>query len=428
MRALQTLIGQRLGRSLGWAVPAVTAMAFMSASASAAEIVLVVGDDADNGFNDPTPATPVGGNDGETLGEQRRIAFRYAASILGSRVQSSVPIRIEATFDDSLACGRTAATLASASPATFVANFASQRSRAANTFYPLALANALRGRRVANTVNDVAARFNPGLDSNANCLGGQGWYYGIDGATPDDQPSFVSTVGHELTHGLGFVSLVAVASDDDTQPGQFPRASNGARYPDIYSSRIQDLEVSGQPFWPDLSDAQRRDSLTNTPDVVFGGSSTTANGAPALTAGTNQGRVRLYTPRTLSRASSIAHWDPSLSPDQIMEPFATGGDTVTRGIGLSACALQDMGWMLANNARCPDDSSDAILGGATEDDVTVEEPMDMTAAGGESASRNDDDDGGGGGCTLADNARFDPLWMLLLVGAAGAALRRRRTA
>ena len=273
----------------------------------------------------------------------------------------------------------------------------------------------------------MAARFNPGLDSNANCLGGQGWYYGIDGATPDDQPSFVSTVGHELTHGLGFVSLVAVASDDDTQPGQFPRAPSGARYPDIYSSRIQDLEVSGQPFWPDLSDAQRRDSLTNTPDVVFGGSSTTANGAPALTAGTNQGRVRLYTPRTLSRASSIAHWDPSLSPDQIMEPFATGGDTVTRGIGLSACALQDMGWMLANNARCPDDSSDAILGGATEDDVTVEEPMEMTAAGGESASRNDDD-GGGGGCTLADNARFDPLWMLLLVGAAGAALRRRRTA
>lgn len=136
MRALQTLIGQHLGRSLGWAVPAVTAMAFMSASASAAEIVLVVGDDADNGFNDPTPATPVGGNDGETLGEQRRIAFRYAASILGSRVQSSVPIRIEATFDDSLACGRTAATLASASPATFVANFASQRTPSTRCRWP----------------------------------------------------------------------------------------------------------------------------------------------------------------------------------------------------------------------------------------------------------------------------------------------------
>ncbi|MES1928175.1 serine protease [Salinisphaera dokdonensis CL-ES53] len=421
---------RRLGRRLHFlTVPVVAAaIAATSFSAQAADIVLVVGDSSNSGFNDPTPVEPVGGNGGNTLGAQRRIAFRYAAAILGSRVQSTVPIRIEAAFDSTFACGRNSATLASASPVTFVANFTSQSPREANIFYPLALANALRGRRVSNTVNDVTARFNPGLDSNADCLGGEGWYYGIDGATPDDQPSFVSTVGHELTHGLGFVSLVAVASGDGNQPGQFPRSPSGTRYPDIYSSFIQDLEVSGQPFWPDLTDEQRRESLTNTPNVVFAGDSTNANGAPALTQGTNQGRVKIYTPAALSRSSSIAHWDPSLGPDQIMEPFATGGDTVTRGIGLSSCVLQDIGWPLANGTRCPDDSNEAIQGDMTADDVEVEQPVEMVA-GGQSASRDDDDGGsGGGGCTIADNARFDPLWMLLLVAAAGAVLRRRRTA
>jgi hypothetical protein len=40
-------------------------------------------DDAGEGFNDPTPVAPVGGNSGTTLGEQRRIAFDYAAAALG---------------------------------------------------------------------------------------------------------------------------------------------------------------------------------------------------------------------------------------------------------------------------------------------------------------------------------------------------------
>ena len=50
------------------------------------------------GFNDPTPASPVGGNTGTTLGEQRLIAFTHAASIWSARLDSSVPIRIRARF------------------------------------------------------------------------------------------------------------------------------------------------------------------------------------------------------------------------------------------------------------------------------------------------------------------------------------------
>jgi len=328
-------------------------------------------------------------------------------------------------FRPGLDCRRNAATLASAGPATFAANF--PRAPRTDTFYPVALANALRGARTANTDTDIVARFNPALDSNDDCLRGAGWYYGIDGATPDGQPSFVSTVAHELIHGLGFVSLVALDDAGADRAGQFPRSPSGARYADIYSSLIRDLSFAGQPLWPELSDAQRRGSLTHGPDVVFAGKSTVAYGAPELVAGTTQGRVRVFAPDPVVRASSISHWDTSLTPDQIMEPVASGAERVTRGIGLSACALQDIGWTLNTGwtligmTRCPDRSQQAIAGGSAADYVTVEGPA-ISAGGAAPAASGDN---GGGGCTLAPGARFDPVWLLLLA-AAIVALRRRR--
>ena len=42
------------------------------------------------GFNDPTPATPVGGNTGTTIGAQRLIVFKEAARIWGAVLPSNV--------------------------------------------------------------------------------------------------------------------------------------------------------------------------------------------------------------------------------------------------------------------------------------------------------------------------------------------------
>ena len=47
-----------------------------SAADAAATIVIINGNAAGVGFNDPTAAAPVGGNAGTTLGQQRLIAFR----------------------------------------------------------------------------------------------------------------------------------------------------------------------------------------------------------------------------------------------------------------------------------------------------------------------------------------------------------------
>jgi hypothetical protein len=63
----------------------VAAAAAVLASASplalGATIVIVNGNAAGVGFNDPTPVAPVGGNPGTTLGQQRLNAFEYAASL-----------------------------------------------------------------------------------------------------------------------------------------------------------------------------------------------------------------------------------------------------------------------------------------------------------------------------------------------------------
>jgi hypothetical protein len=52
------------------------------------------------GFTDSTPAAPVGGNPGKTLGEQRKFIVQYALDLWGAQLDSDVPIEVEVTFQD----------------------------------------------------------------------------------------------------------------------------------------------------------------------------------------------------------------------------------------------------------------------------------------------------------------------------------------
>ena len=86
--------------------------------AGPAQIVIVNINAPGVGFNDTTPAAPVGGNTGTTLGQQRLIAFQHAADIWGARLDSNVPIRIRAQFTP-LGAG----VLGSAGPVSVVRDF-----------------------------------------------------------------------------------------------------------------------------------------------------------------------------------------------------------------------------------------------------------------------------------------------------------------
>src|SRR5690349_24122190 len=64
-----------------------------------ANIFIYNNDGPGEGFNDPTPAAPVGGNPGTTLGQQRLNAFVHAADIWAQTLDSNVTIVVNAAFN-----------------------------------------------------------------------------------------------------------------------------------------------------------------------------------------------------------------------------------------------------------------------------------------------------------------------------------------
>src|SRR5262249_36564499 len=63
------------------------------------QIVIITGDPPGQGSNDPTPAVPIGGNTGTTLGAQRLQVFETAASIWEATLHPKLDIRVLATFE-----------------------------------------------------------------------------------------------------------------------------------------------------------------------------------------------------------------------------------------------------------------------------------------------------------------------------------------
>src|ERR1043166_6956557 len=84
-----------------------------SSARASATIVIQNNDGANTGFNDPTPASPVGGNNGTTVGQQRLNAFTFAAGIWGATITSGPTITITANWA-ALSCDANSAVLGSA--------------------------------------------------------------------------------------------------------------------------------------------------------------------------------------------------------------------------------------------------------------------------------------------------------------------------
>ena len=72
-------------------------LATAPAAHAGATILIANGDGPDAGFNDPSPASPIAGNPGTTVGQQRLAVFQEAARIWGEAL-TAVPIHILANF------------------------------------------------------------------------------------------------------------------------------------------------------------------------------------------------------------------------------------------------------------------------------------------------------------------------------------------
>src|SRR5688572_8764864 len=100
-----------------------TLLAMMSVTAANAAVIVIQNvDGVGEGFNDPTPVAPVGGNTGTTRGQQRLNVFQKAADIWGGLLPSTVTIVVRAQFNPQT-CTATSAVLGSAGPSQIWRDF-----------------------------------------------------------------------------------------------------------------------------------------------------------------------------------------------------------------------------------------------------------------------------------------------------------------
>jgi hypothetical protein len=249
---------------------------FTTATRSAfasATIVVVNNDAAGEGFNDPTPAAPVGGNTGTTKGAQRLIAFRHAADIWAATLDSPVTIIVRANFDP-LGPG----ILGSAGPSFVFSDFPGlgvgfyPGAEFPATWYGGALADKRAGVDLAAlegapNLRDISARFSSNFD----------FYLGLDN-NHGAQNDLVTVVLHELGHGLNFLTFV------DANTGQ-----NFLGQTDIYARHLVD-DSSGL-HWNEMTDAERLASTTHFSHLFWEGPNVTAGVPQVLVLGNPEVRV-----------------------------------------------------------------------------------------------------------------------------------------
>lgn len=253
---------------------AFVAAALCGTAAQAAVITPVNLDPAGQGLNDPTPRAPEGGNPGATVGEQRRIAYRFAADLWGSLLKSDVEIRVGASFQP-LACTATSGTLGSAG-AWWI--WQSPDFPLPGAWYHIALADSLAGSNlmagdpsyVAPDDIEIGSRFNANLGS-PGCLETSGWYYGLDGNTPAGKISFLDVVMHEIGHGLGFSGFVGYSS------GVLGERVGTPGVNDIYTHNAFDNVKNLRFDNAGMTNADRAAALKTPGRTVWDGANVTAN-------------------------------------------------------------------------------------------------------------------------------------------------------
>ena len=266
-----------------------------------ANIIIVNLDGPGEGFNDPTPATPVGGNKGRTLGAQRLIAFEHAAKIWGETLDSNVTIRVQAAFNP-LAPGVLGSAGAISASRDFSGVGQFPGAEFPDTWYGAALANKRAGVDLEPGTNDINAQFS----SNFN------FYLGLNN-NHGPLPDLVAVLLHEFAHGLNFQT--------------FYNRSNGAPFnghTDIYARHLFDRELG--LTWPQMSNSQVKDSAVNFGNLVWIGETVTAALPSVLDLGSPQ--VDVLSPPAIARTYQFgtAAFGPPLGSPNVTDPVIAAQD------------------------------------------------------------------------------------------------------
>ncbi len=254
----------------------------------------------DSFWTDTTAATPVGGNPGTTLGDQRKNALNYAGQQLVQQLGIHVQLIVHACGAH-LGGDKNSAILAHAGPTEFLYDtpeFPVNSLYKKYTWYPSTIAVRLGGASLCGvgggacdgTNNEVMeAVFNEDIGQ-STVIGGENFYYGYTpGTTGSGTLDFISIAMHEMTHGLGFIGLVntdstqgpigAKAGLSTSTPGviAYDNVTEGP-YDDIYDDSVAIVQGGAGTYQPFLGyevngtrDAARATAMTSGPVITAAG-------------------------------------------------------------------------------------------------------------------------------------------------------------
>ena len=256
--------------------------------------------------------------------------FDAAATYWADFLFSSVPIEIDADFAP-MTCTQNSGVLGGAGPTAYAAGAGLPE---ADTIYSIAQANALLGFDGYPNGAEISMSFNSSLGS-VGCLENYSWYFddGTSASTPSGTIDLYGTALHEIGHGLGFLSLLG-------QDGSQALAG----YSDVYTNRLYS-ETLGALV--DLTDAQRQSALISETGLTWSGGAVDGL-ASTLVQGVTNDNVRMYAPNPYESGSSVSHFDTSLSPNDLMEPYKTS--RASTEYQLTRNLFRDIGWQTIPDA------------------------------------------------------------------------------
>ena len=300
--------------------------------------------------------------------DEAREAFQYAVNIWDSFIRSPVLIRIDATFTDLGGYEDERVILGGARPASW------KSPGALDLWFVDALADKRAGRDLTNGEPDIVTRFNSHADVN--------WYFGTDGNTPSGKMDFVSTVIHEIAHGLGFFSA---AREERVSIGTFSfsgergklRAGN-PELPHIYDFFVVNGAGTAITTFPDPS-TNLLEQFTNNDLFWNGEKGVAANGG---------GHPQLYAPSTWDTGSGYAHLDETIFPagdvNSLMTPYLDRQEVIHNPGPITLGMFEDMGWSINKAPVFAEGSiTTRTVAEKTGADVSIGNPLVATDANNE---------------------------------------------
>ncbi len=243
--------------------------------------------------------------------EDAKKAFQYAVSIWESLISSPVPVKVLAKWENI-----DGNVLALSRPSAFYVNF--DGAPLSNVYYPVSLAEKLAGKDINSGEPDIVCSFNNNYS----------WYFGTDGNTPVSQYDFVSSVLHEITHGLGVSGFLK----DDGGTGFFDNSENLPGVYDYFIFNSQNQQISDK-------------SLFNSPSSDLHQQLTSNELKFSHPEKSNDKTVEwIYAPTKWNEGSSIYHTNNSGYDNGLMTPFACKGAAIHNPEGATLEILSRMGW------------------------------------------------------------------------------------